>query len=202
MDDENFRSESVPEPATVVAPEFTATFPVKLFGLPLDWHGNFACVLVFVLTAALQIRFSNTFMAEGGFAFFGFIGYVALRILLVKRRYAYPGLLEVDDRRILVPASLNHGRAEIIELSDLTRIDMFVYRGRHSTIPTSIILFRGGFFVRIPWLALDLQEFATALERRGCKIRRQMWNPATTIVVLILGVVLAISLLLLLLNRP
>lgn len=184
--------------APPVMPDFSEKLAVKLFGLPRNRLDNFTCTLPVVLAIFLQIRFSGTFMAEGGFAFLGFIGYVLTRLWLTNRRYPEPGQVVIEKSRITIPASLNNGKSEILELSDVTRIRLFVYKGRQGMMPTSITIYRGGFSVRISWLALELNQLVQILETRGCPMERHPWSPVALLAIFILLILLGVASLLLL----
>lgn len=183
--------------ASQLIPEFSEKLAVKLFGLSLSKGDNFTCTLPVVLAIFLQIRFNDTLMAGGGFAFAGFIGYVATRLWLTSRRYPEPGQLVIEKTRMLIPASLNNGRAEILELSDITRIKLWVYKSRQGLMPTSITIYRGGFSVRIPWLALELNQLVKALEARGCRLEHHPWSPASLFAIFILTLLLCVALIIL-----
>lgn len=171
---------------TAPEPEFAEKFDIKLFGLPLCWRDNLVCLLPVALAVALQIRFNQTFFAEGLFALFAFIAYVVMRLWLVNRRFPEPGQVEVNADAIIIPACLANGHSETMHFSDITRMQLFLYHGRQGLMPTSLIIWRGFFFVRIPWLAVDLKPLIRSLEERNCKMSREPYSPAVAIALLAL----------------
>ncbi len=167
-------------------PEFAEKFDVKLFGLTLCWRDNLVCLLPVALAVALQIRFNQTVFAEGFFALFAFIAYVVMRLWLVNRRFPEPGQIEVDVDSISIPASLANGQPEKIQFADITRLQLFLYHGRQGFFPTSLVIWRGFFWVRIPWLAADLEALIRVLEARNCRMSREPYSPAVLIALLAL----------------
>lgn len=170
-----------------VSPDFAEHFEVRLFGLPLNRNDNLTCLLPVMLVTLAQIRFNNSFMAEGGFAFAGVIGYIAMRLWLVNRRFPNPGHIDLFADRLIIPASLSgKSEPEIFHLKDITRIIVYVYRGRHSAKMTSMLIFRGFHVVRIPGLSIELEVLTRALEEKGLRCERQAWFPMVFVAALIL----------------
>ncbi len=169
------------------APGFSEKFDVRLFGLTLNRRDNFVCILPVILAVLAQIRFNNSFMAEGGFAFIGVIGYIFMRLWLVNRRYPEPGQIELFYDRLVVPASLNGiNDSEIFFLKDITRIILFIYRGRHGENLTSMHVFGGMRSVIIPGLSVELEPLVRALEEKGLRFERQAWFPVNYIAAFVL----------------
>lgn len=171
----------------VTSPDFSQKFDVRLFGLTLNRRDNFVCILPVILAVLAQIRFNTSFMAEGGFAFVGVIGYIAMRLWLVNRRYPEPGQLELFCDRLVVPASINGiNDSETFFLKDITRIILFIYRGRHGENLTSLHVFRGMRSVAIPGLSVELEPLVRALEEKGLRCERQAWFPVNYIAAFVL----------------
>lgn len=152
------------------------SFPVGRLGLPLSFNDNLVCALVILLAIALQVRLHNTLLGEGWFALLGFIGYVAIRLWYLRRRYPDPGDLIVAKDEIIVPASLNNGNATVIHFHDLKRVEVFIFKGRHSNPFTSVVLFSGRETVRINWLALELNKLERELIARNIPVTRTQWS--------------------------
>jgi len=169
------------------SPDFAEHFEVRLFGLPLNRNDNLTCLLPVMLAVLAQIRFNTSFMAEGGFAFAAVIGYIAMRLWLVNRRFPNPGQIELLADRLIIPASLSgKDEAETFYLKDITRIIVHVYRGRHSSKMTSMLIYRGLRVVNISGLAIELEAFTRALEEKGRRCERQAWFPMAVVAALIL----------------
>ncbi|NCB38587.1 MAG: hypothetical protein EOM80_07445 [Erysipelotrichia bacterium] len=166
-------------------------FAVRLIGLPLGLKDNLICSLVIVLAVALQVRFQNTLAGEGWFALLGFVGYVALRLWLLNRRYADPGELLIDEGCIVFPASLNWGTSEKVSLAefDKIRVNIFIGRGG-SKLPASIEFFSGLRYYKISWLAIDLPELERALQKRNLPVTREVMYLAPVLLFIFIIVVL------------
>jgi len=150
-------------------------FEIKRMGLPLDSKDNLICWLVIVLAIALQIRLSNTFLAEGLIAFGGFIGYVSMRYWLLSRRYPQPGDLIIEDGMLLVPPSVNGGMATSFEISKCI-IKMNMHKGKSGDLPSSVILRIGARVVKINSLAIDLTKLEKALAARNVFVQKDYWS--------------------------
>ena len=126
-----------------------------------------------VLAVLLQIRLQHTFLGEGWLALFGFIGYVALRLWLLNRRYPDPGEILLEADRISLPGSLNAGKPEMILLSDLKAVTarFFKTKGGGQNL-TSIELDTGFRSYCINWLATDLNLLERELSKRGVRVSR------------------------------
>ncbi len=148
-------------------------FVVKLLGLPLNLKENLVCGLVIVLAILLQIRFQNTLWGEGWFALIGFVGYVAIRLWFLNRRYPAPGELILEEESMRLPESLNYGLAETVRFADLTRVIAWYFqtKGGGQNL-TSIEFSAGNKNYRVNWLAIDLNVLTRALQRRGIKVIR------------------------------
>jgi len=157
----------------VPRPPVRNVFAVRLLGLPLNRHDNLICFMVVVLAVLLQIRLQHTFLGEGWLALFGFIGYVALRLWLLNRRYPDPGEILLEADRISLPGSLNAGKPEMILLSDLKAVTarFFKTKGGGQNL-TSIELDTGFRSYCINWLATDLNLLERELSKRGVRVSR------------------------------
>lgn len=151
-------------------------FEITRMGLPLDLKDNLICGLVILLAISLQIRLSGTFWAEGLIGFGGFIGYVSMRYWLLRRRYAEPGELVIDAARLHLPASVNGGVDDSVDLVNCTA-KIYVMSGR-STSYSSIVIRHGFQQVKINWLGLELSKLEKALLARNVRVQQEIWTPA------------------------
>jgi len=154
-------------------PPLRNVFAVRLLGLPLNRHDNLVCFMVIVLAVLLQIRLQHTFLGEGWLALLGFIGYVALRLWLLNRRYPDPGEILLEADRISLPGSLNAGKPEMILLSDLKTVTarFFKTKGGGQNL-TSIELDTGFRSYCVNWLAADMNLLERELSKRGVRVTR------------------------------
>lgn len=154
-------------------PPLRNVFAVKLLGLPLNRHDNLVCFMVIVLAVLLQIRLQHTFLGEGWLALFGFIGYVALRLWLLNRRYPDPGEIVLEADRISLPASLNAGKPELILFSDLKAVTAIFFKTKGGGQTLTSLEFDTGFrSYCVNWLAADLNVLERELIRRGVRVTR------------------------------
>ncbi|MDD3146059.1 MAG: hypothetical protein PHD82_02045 [Candidatus Riflebacteria bacterium] len=155
-------------------PPMREVFAVALLGLPLNIVDNAMCGLVVVLAIFLQIRFNNTLLGEGWLALFGFAGYVVMRLWLLKRRYKDPGEIVIDSAILTLPASVNAGREEVIELADCQRVIAWYFKTRGgSTNLSSLEVVTERQSYRLNWLMIDLNSLERSFARRGISVVRQ-----------------------------
>jgi len=154
-------------------PPVRNVFAVKLLGLPLSRHDNLVCFMVIVLVVLLQIRLQHTVLGEGWLVFFGFIGYVALRLWLLNRRYPDPGEIVLEADRISLPGSLNAGKPELILFSDLKAVTAAFFKTKGGGQNLTSLEFDTGFrSYCVNWLATDLNLLERELSKRGIKVTR------------------------------
>ncbi len=154
-------------------PPLRNVFAVKLLGLPLNRHDNLVCFMVIVLAVLLQIRLQQTFLGEGWLALFGFIGYVALRLWLLNRRYPDPGEIVLEADRISLPGSLNAGKPELILFSDLKAVTATFFKTKGGGQTLTSLEFDTGFrSYCVNWLAADLNVLERELIRRSIRVTR------------------------------
>lgn len=150
-------------------------FEITRMGLPLNLNDNLLCGLVIVLAIALQIRLSNTFLAEGLIAFGGFVGYLAMRYWILTRRYPEPGDLVIEDGLLSVPPSVNGGIATSFELSNCL-VKMYYHKGKSGDLPSSIIFRLGAKVVKVNSLSIDLDKLEKTLTARSVFIQKDYWS--------------------------
>lgn len=171
MNEQNMSEKKVSDPAK---PPVHEVFAVGLLGLPLKFNDNFVCGLVIVLAAMLQIRFNNTFLGEGWLALFGFVGFVAMRLWLLSRRYPAPGEIIIETAGIFFPASVNSGQKQVVDFADCKRVTVWFFKtkggGRNLT---SIEFTTDRQSYRINWLMTDLNLLERSLGRRGVQVIHQ-----------------------------
>ena len=161
-------------------------------GLPLSWSDNFKCGLVILLFIALQIRFSNTIMAEGWFAFLGFVAYLAMRIWLLNCRYPEIGDIILKEDSIEFPPCVNNGKPETISLRMISRIIVFIQQGKFNS-KTSIVFHIGQRQIKINWLSVDLDGFVKKLKAKSLPVIEKKWNLAMPMIIIVsIGVLIFI----------
>ncbi|MGM0600236.1 MAG: hypothetical protein ACQETH_10520 [Candidatus Rifleibacteriota bacterium] len=161
-------------------------------GLPLPWSDTFKCALVILLFIALQIRFSNTILAEGWFAFFGFVAYMAMRIWLLNRRYPEIGDIVLKEDSIEFPPCVNDGKAETLRLNMINRIEVFIQQGKYNS-KTSIVFHSGQKQIKINWLSVDLEGFVKKLKAQGLPVIEKKWSLAVPMLLIVsIGVLIFI----------
>jgi hypothetical protein len=153
-------------------------------GLPLPWSDTFKCGLVILLFIALQIRFSDTIFAEGWFAFFGFVAFLAMRIWLLNRRYPEIGDIILKEDSIEFPPCVNNGKAETIGLNMISRIVVFIQQGKYNS-KTSIVFHSGQKQIKINWLSVDLDGFVKKLRAQGLPVIEKKWNLAVPMLIIV-----------------
>ncbi len=174
-------------------PPDRAVFPVGLLGLPLNLNDNIVCALVIVLAGMLQMRFQNTFLGEGWLALLGFIGYVAIRFWLLNRRHPRPGELVIEGERIFFPASVNLGKAEVVNFTDCNKVIAWFFKtkGGGQNL-TSIEFINDRQSYSVSWLAVDLNLLERSLIKHGVRVIRsagtyeRMLAPALLVFMLVL----------------
>ncbi len=154
-------------------PTLRSVFAVKLLGLPLNGHDNLICCMVIVLAVLLQIRLQHTFLGEGWLALLGFVGYVALRLWLLNRRYPDPGEIILEADHINLPGSLNAGKPEMILFRDLKSVNACFFKTKGGGQNLISLEFGTGFrSYCVNWLAADLNVLERELIRRGVRVKR------------------------------
>lgn len=169
MTDCEEQSEKIP----VMVPD-REVLEITLLGLSLDLKDNLTCGLVIVLAIALQIRLSNTFLAEGLIVFGGIVGYISMRYWLLSRRYPEPGDLVIENGMLHIPPSVNGGLPTSFELANCIVLMNF-HRGKSGDNPTSVIFRFGGRMVKINSLSIDLGKLERALVTRHVLVQKDYW---------------------------
>ena len=154
-------------------PPLKNVFAVKLLGLPLNRHDNLVCFMMIVLAVLLQVRLQHTFLGEGWLALPGFVGYVALRLWLLNRRYPEPGEIVLEADRISLPGSLNAGKPEMILFRDLKGVNARFFKTKGGAQNLTSLEFDTGFrSYCVNWLAADLNLLERELIKRGVRVTR------------------------------
>lgn len=169
-------------------------------GLPLGPKDNIVCGLAIVLAVAMHLRLQNTWLGEGWFVLVGFIGYVALRLWFLNRRYPDAGDLLVESTGITFPASVNFGQIETVEFTKLDRIQARVFKSRSGENLASIEFFCGLKKFKVNWLAVDLNKLERFLLQHNQRVTRIYGNYTTVFLVVIVSSALLLMLYLFLIH--